>query len=238
MLNQSEGFDSSRGSEDDPKNNESRQKQAQIIVGDDMIPQNDGWVEKLADFVKDVYTSHKHIKLLGCQFGSHLIAYALGGELQRIPSLPDNQHEYIGKETICLKPQFFSQPWVRIQDEWFNSEVQIEFEEMGLLKAHSDVVSKMPEKSILLGSSNRTHHEVWMIQDQVLCFQASPEINANFMKELIINKAYEVGKLLDEQKNNALESIEELEPQLLRHFIMKCIASFLKMPNQHMISNY
>lgn len=96
----------------------------------------------------------------------------------------------------------------------------------------------MPEKSILLGSSNRTHHEVWMIQDQVLCFQANPEININFMKELIINKAYEVGKLLDEQKNTALESIEELEPQLLRHFIMKCIASFLKMPNDYLIKIY
>ena len=65
----------------------------------------------------------------------------------------------------------------------------------------------------------------------MLCFQASPEINVKFIKELVINKAYEVGKLLDEQKNTALESIEEVEPQLLRHFVMKCIASFLKMPN-------
>ena len=31
-----------------------------------MIPQNDSWIEKLADFIKEVYNNHKHIKLLGC----------------------------------------------------------------------------------------------------------------------------------------------------------------------------
>jgi len=36
------------------------------IIGDDMIPQNETWVEKLAEFIKDVYTNHKHIKLVGC----------------------------------------------------------------------------------------------------------------------------------------------------------------------------
>lgn len=88
-----------------------------------------------------------------------------------------------------------------VQDENFSGEVQLEFEEIGLLKAHSDVVSKMPEQAVLLGSSNRAHHEIWMIPDQVLCFQGSPEINVGHMKELIINKSYESGKLLDEQKN-------------------------------------
>lgn len=95
-------------------------------------------------------------------------------------------------------------------DDDFSEPVQLEFEEIGLLKAHSDCVSKMPEKAQLLGSSNRTHHEVWIIAEQVLCFQASPEINVPFMKELIINKAYESGKLLDDQKNHALENIEDI----------------------------
>ena len=40
------------------------------IIGDDFIPQNDTWVEKLADFIKDVHMNHKHIKLIGSQFGS------------------------------------------------------------------------------------------------------------------------------------------------------------------------
>ena len=40
------------------------------IIGDDMIPQNEAWIEQLADFVKDVHNNYKHIKLIGTQFGS------------------------------------------------------------------------------------------------------------------------------------------------------------------------
>jgi len=41
-------------------------KQAMNIIGDDLIPQNDTWIEKLAEFILDVHQNHKHIKLLGC----------------------------------------------------------------------------------------------------------------------------------------------------------------------------
>ena len=60
-------------------------------------------------------------------------------------------------------------------------------------------------------------------------------MNISFLKELIINKEYESGRLMDEQKNQIFESIEDIQPQLFRHFIMKCLKSFLKMPNNHMI---
>ena len=86
-----------------------------------------------------------------------------------------------------MKSAFFKQPWVLCQDGAFSEdkeEIQVEFEEIGLLKQHHEVVSKMPDRAVLLGSSNRTHHEMWMIPDQVLCFQASPEINVTFMKAI------------------------------------------------------
>ena len=94
----------------------------------------------------------------------------------------------------------------------------------------------MPEKAVLLGTSNRTHHEIWTMTDQVLCFQSSPEVNIAYIKELIINKSYENGQILDDQKNQCLHSIEEQEPHLLRHLIMKCITNFLKMANEPMIT--
>ncbi len=78
-----------------------------------MIPQNEGWIEKLAEFVKEVYDHHKHIKLLGCQFGSQLIAYALGGDISRLPK----KTPYIGKFSVCMKHIFFKQPWVLCQTE-------------------------------------------------------------------------------------------------------------------------
>ena len=72
-----------------------------------MIPQNATWIEKLAEFIKEVHTDHKHIKLVGMQFGSQIIAYALGGEIQMNPTQPESRPEYIGKEVIAMKPEFF-----------------------------------------------------------------------------------------------------------------------------------
>ena len=83
------------------------EKQAKYIIGDEMIPQNEIWIEKLADLIRDIYHNYQHIKLLGCQFGSQIIAYALGGKIERVPSLPENQKYYIGKEDIKMSSQFF-----------------------------------------------------------------------------------------------------------------------------------
>mmetsp|Transcript_36933 Transcript_36933/g.56557 ORF Transcript_36933/g.56557 Transcript_36933/m.56557 type:complete len:212 (-) Transcript_36933:1676-2311(-) len=72
MNNQSEiGLESSLGSDSGTNFDfASLNKQAMNIIGDDLIPQNETWIEKLADFIRDVYHNHKHIKLVGCQFGS------------------------------------------------------------------------------------------------------------------------------------------------------------------------
>lgn len=58
------------------------QRAAIDLIGEGYIPQNDKWIEKLSIFIKQVYDDHKHIKLIGCQFGSLLIAYALGGRVR------------------------------------------------------------------------------------------------------------------------------------------------------------
>ena len=73
-------------------------KKAMHIIGDADIKQNEQWIEQLADFIKDVYNNHKHIKLIGCQFGCELIAYALDGIIQRPPNLKEIQQYFIGKE--------------------------------------------------------------------------------------------------------------------------------------------
>ena len=77
------------------------------IIGDDMLPKNVEWIEKLAEFIKDVHNNYKHIKLIGIQFGSHLIAYALGGKIAKIPSLPESQSIHISKEEIKFNQKLF-----------------------------------------------------------------------------------------------------------------------------------
>lgn len=62
--------ESSNGSVNDGTDLDMLQRQVKHIVGEDMIPQNDEWIEKLALFIKDIYKNHPHIKLFGSQFGS------------------------------------------------------------------------------------------------------------------------------------------------------------------------
>jgi GMP synthase-like glutamine amidotransferase len=69
------------------------------IIGDDMLAQNEQWIEKLAEFIRDVHNNHKHVKLIGIQFGSQLIGYALGGQIGTVPSIAtDTKAFFIGKE--------------------------------------------------------------------------------------------------------------------------------------------
>jgi hypothetical protein len=66
-ANESEaGIESSVGGSSDINDLNQLSKQAMNIIGDDMIPQNEAWIEKLADFIKNVYNNHKHIKIFGC----------------------------------------------------------------------------------------------------------------------------------------------------------------------------
>ena len=141
--------------------------------------------------------NYRHIKLIGTQFGSQLIAYALGGRIERLPSLSDHQQLYIGKESINLRKSFFGLNYVAEQMEGLDEEEQGDMESIGILKVHTDMVAKLPDKAILHGSSNRCHNEIWTIADRVLCLQSSPELNTTYIKELIINKLYDVGKLDD-----------------------------------------
>lgn len=97
------------------------------------------------------------------------------------------------------------------------------------------MVSKLPDGAELLGSSIRTHNEIWTIPDRILGIQSSPEVNKYYIKELIITKLYETGKL-DEGLRN--QSIEQLEYELIpssRHIILKCMNKFIKDPNRHLM---
>lgn len=41
-------------------------KQAADIVGEEQIPQNEPWIENLAEFIRHVNENFPHIKLVGC----------------------------------------------------------------------------------------------------------------------------------------------------------------------------
>ena len=119
-------------------------KQALEIIGDGLIPQNESWIEKLSEFIKYVYENHKHIKLIGCQFGSLLIAYALGGKIREKNN--SDVGNYIGKEEVNLRKHFFNNSWVEeiIEYDELQDGEQEEIQKIGLFKVSSDSVAELP----------------------------------------------------------------------------------------------
>jgi len=62
--------------------------------------------------------------------------------------------------------------------------------------------------------------------------QSSPEVNTTYIKELIINKLYDIGKLDDMQKSMGLDQLVDEMTPISRHFILKCICEYLKQCNK------
>lgn len=102
------------------------------------------------------------------------------------------------------------------------------------MKVSNDSVAELPKEAQTLGYSALNQNEIWHISDRVLCIQSNPEINKTYIKELIINKLYDVGKLDDNEKNKALDGLDEVMIPISRHFILKCIFNFMKIPNAHL----
>ena len=85
----------------------------------------------------------------------------------------------------------------------------------------------LPSGAVNLGYSNRTEHEIWRIDNRVLCIQGHPEYNASYIEEIIINKMYDIGKLDDMQKDEVLERVNDNEQNLTRNVLNMLIFSFI-----------
>jgi len=96
-----------------------------------------------------------------------------------------------------------------------------------VLAVHGDHVKELPPNAQQLGSSKRTDNEIWHINERVLCIQSHPEFNVHYIKELIVNKMYDTGKLDDVQKNECLEKIRNVTLSLSRNTMNKFLYQFL-----------
>jgi GMP synthase-like glutamine amidotransferase len=68
-------------------------------------------------------------------------------------------------------------------------------------------VTKLPEGAVSMGSSLHSQNEVWSLDNRVLCMQAHPEQNVNFIEELIVSRLYDLGQLDDMLKNESLDRL-------------------------------
>ena len=100
-----------------PSEEELKQMSAIIIPGSvDSVNGDQSWVPLLLRFVKNVYTHHKQIKILGIAFGCQVVAKALGGTVE--PVNPQSTGTigagiFIGKKIVTANEEFFAQNYVQ-----------------------------------------------------------------------------------------------------------------------------
>ena len=97
-------------------------------------------------------------------------------------------------------------------------------------EVHGDHVCLLPEGATLHASSKTTPTEIWSLGDRLFAMQCHPELTSFTIEELIINKLYDLGRLDDNLKQEALELVYDPEKPLARNMMLKIIYAFLKPP--------
>jgi len=118
------------------------------------------WIEELMELLRTIVGQYEQIKVVGICFGCQLLATALGG---RTVKSEDYAFLY-GLESVSL-----------------NSDFAAEFPSFGLrnytiAECHGDIVTHLPAKGVLYGSSSTAAVEVWGIPRRILCFQGHPDL--------------------------------------------------------------
>ncbi|CDW71898.1 UNKNOWN [Stylonychia lemnae] len=214
-----------------PSENELKHLKAIIFPGskysayDNSIP----WLEPLKTLIRKIYTDYPHIRLVGICFGHQLLAAALGGKVEKMTNL-EGRPLFIGKETIKVESSFFKLPFVDELLKDATDECLSDLQPLYINEIHGDHVTELPPDAELHGTSERTQVEIWTLKDRIFAMQAHPELNSQLIEDLVINKLYDIGRLDDNLKNEALENIYDPSKPLNRHAMLKFIYNFIRRP--------
>jgi GMP synthase-like glutamine amidotransferase len=105
------------------------------------------WLKSTIKWVQDFDANHPNVKFLGVCFGAQLLCEALGGKVDMMEQRKTDKKYFItGSEAVKMEKEFFELPFVKA------SKVEAR-EELTILEAHGDLITKMPESFVTLGSS-------------------------------------------------------------------------------------
>jgi hypothetical protein len=95
-------------------------------------------------------------------------------------------------------------------------------------EVHGEQVKRLPPDSEVLAASKKTNIEMWALGSQVLGIQSHPEMNSFYIQDMIVTKLFDLGRLDDTQKKEALFALTDPSKPLSRNIMLKILYSFLK----------
>jgi len=130
------------------------------------------WIPKLEEFIRHIHKNTK-ARYLGLCYGAQILAQALGGAVERNHKIGFKA----ATEEITLKEEFFDQPYVRAHKSLSERKPRA----LVVVKSHGDHITRLPEGSVLLGSSATTNVEIFAVGDRFLATQGHPEYSTDFV---------------------------------------------------------
>ncbi|KAJ4139871.1 hypothetical protein NW768_001218 [Fusarium equiseti] len=125
---------------------------------------DDPWILKLVDFVKNVYTS-TDIPIVGICFGHQIIARALGAKVAVSP----------GGWEVCVDRIDLNETGQKL----------LGVPSIGLHQMHRDAVLEVPEGLVSLGSSSKCEIQGLYKPGRIMTTQAHPEFDDFIMEEIM-----------------------------------------------------
>ena len=168
------------------------------------------WKKELINFTRKAYEHQKPI--LGICFGAQILAESLGGKTERMKTKAGRELWEFGWSKVKRTPESVDDPIMKgIPAEFIAPQ------------NHQDVVSRLPEESVLL-AENEYGIQGFRIGEKAWGFQFHPERPAE-----IVNKRLDKDQTIEEMKKYGLdpEEIKEMGKNY-HHEVERIFSNFLR----------
>jgi len=193
---------------------------------------SDPWIAKLLQWIRDFHRYSKqhpeaNLKLFGSCFGCQLIGEALGGHVERIP---DDTHKtvFVDESKMIYRVEsvnptsHFNSFIDKLNRNSGSQSQQYPPSSLALVESHGDQVRDLPPGSVHLASSISCHHEMFILDNDILAIQSHPEWTLSEAERNTI-------KILDESvAKRTRDAFLNQFPISDHNYIMNVVKSFLR----------
>lgn len=168
-----------------------------IITGSHhSVNEDTDWIQKMQEFIVNLYNMPNGPKLVGICFGHQLIAKAFGGKVGMNPN---------GKFIWCSGHVRVSQKFS--QKKYFKEVWCENADHVHIMQSHYEQILEMPLNGLTVGSSEDCENEMILYgEDRILTMQGHPEVTVNKMVNFSLPILKSTGQINKEEEKLARDS--------------------------------